>query len=118
MGAVLLPCPVVTVEHALAGYEQVLPDIRERVERRLAPLTNRQRQYLLATAKLSPSHFATLVVFFSVRQAIVPDHVLGHVTAAVRLIAAGALPLGAALGGMVANILSITLPRVRNHGDC
>ncbi len=64
----------------------------------------------LALAVVQAGLFATLVVFFSVRQAIVPDHVLGRVTAAMRLIAAGALPLGAALGGVVANVFGLRAP--------
>jgi predicted MFS family arabinose efflux permease len=54
--------------------------------------------------------FAVLVVFFSLRQAIVPDHLLGRVTAAMRLIGAGALPIGAAFGGIIAGFLGLRAP--------
>lgn len=54
--------------------------------------------------------FAVLVVFFSLRQAIVPDHLLGRVTAAMRLIGVGALPIGAAFGGIIAGFLGLRAP--------
>jgi Na+/melibiose symporter-like transporter len=54
--------------------------------------------------------FATLVDFFSLRQAIVPDYLLGRVTAAMRLIGAGALPIGAAFGGVIAGLLGLRAP--------
>jgi MFS family permease len=41
------------------------------------------------------------VVFGSLRQRIVPNHLLGRVMASFRIISSGALPLGALLGGFV-----------------
>jgi MFS family permease len=41
------------------------------------------------------------VVFGSIRQRIVPNHLLGRVMASFRVISWGALPLGAALGGVL-----------------
>jgi MFS family permease len=41
------------------------------------------------------------IVFGSIRQRIVPNHLLGRVMASFRLISWGALPLGALLGGIV-----------------
>jgi len=43
------------------------------------------------------------VVTVSLRQRIVPNHLLGRVNASYRLCAYGALPVGAALGGLVGN---------------
>ena len=44
----------------------------------------------------------------SLRQRIVPDHLLGRVNAGYRLVAWGTMPLGAALGGVVAARFSLT----------
>ena len=41
------------------------------------------------------------VVFGSIRQRIVPNHLLGRVMASFRVISWGSLPLGALLGGIV-----------------
>ena len=41
------------------------------------------------------------VITVSLRQRIVPDHLLGRVNAGYRLLAWGTMPLGAALGGIV-----------------
>ncbi len=55
-------------------------------------------------------YFAVLVVFFSLRQALVPDEILGRVTGAMRLVGAGALPAGAALGGLTAQWFGLRAP--------
>lgn len=48
------------------------------------------------------------VVFGSIRQRIVPNHLLGRVMASFRVISWGSLPLGALLGGIVAQTLGVT----------
>jgi len=65
-----------------------------------------------ALAVVQAGFFSVLVVFFSLRQAIVPDHLLGRVTGAMRLIGAGALPVGAALGGTIAEVYGLRAPFV------
>jgi MFS family permease len=47
------------------------------------------------------------VVFGSIRQRIVPNHLLGRVMASFRLISWGSLPLGALLGGIVAQTFGV-----------
>src|SRR6185436_9311788 len=47
------------------------------------------------------------VVFGSIRQRIVPNHLLGRVMASFRLISWGSLPLGALLGGLVAQTFGV-----------
>lgn len=47
------------------------------------------------------------VVTVSLRQRIVPDHLLGRVNAGYRLVAWGAMPLGAGLGGVTASVLGL-----------
>jgi MFS family permease len=42
------------------------------------------------------------IVFGSIRQRIVPNHLLGRVMASFRVISWGSLPLGALLGGLIA----------------
>jgi MFS family permease len=51
---------------------------------------------------------AFIVVFGSIRQRIVPDHLLGRVMASFRVISWGALPLGALLGGVVGQTFGLT----------
>ena len=48
------------------------------------------------------------VVFGSIRQRIVPNHLLGRVMASFRVISWGSLPLGALLGGIVAQWFGLT----------
>jgi MFS family permease len=47
------------------------------------------------------------IVFGSIRQRIVPNHLLGRVMASFRLISWGSLPLGALLGGIVGQAFGI-----------
>ena len=47
------------------------------------------------------------VVFGSIRQRIVPNHLLGRVMASFRVISWGALPLGALLGGVIAQTFGL-----------
>lgn len=53
--------------------------------------------------------FAVHVVFFSLDKQSFPT-VLGRVTVAMRLIGAGALPIGAAFGGIIAGFLGLRGP--------
>jgi MFS family permease len=48
------------------------------------------------------------VVFGSIRQRIVPNHLLGRVMASFRVISWGSLPLGALIGGIVGQTLGLT----------
>jgi MFS family permease len=48
------------------------------------------------------------IVTVSIRQRIVPDHLLGRVNAGYRLVAWGTMPLGAGLGGIIANTYGLT----------
>ena len=47
------------------------------------------------------------VITVSLRQRIVPDALLGRVNAGYRLVAWGTMPLGAVLGGAIADLVSI-----------
>jgi MFS family permease len=47
------------------------------------------------------------VVTVSLRQRIIPDELLGRVNSAYRLLGWGSLPIGAALGGLVGELLSV-----------
>lgn len=51
-----------------------------------------------------------VVVLVTLRQVIVPDHFLGRATAAMRVIAIGCMPLGAAVGGLLASRFGLRLP--------
>lgn len=67
----------------------------------------------LAGTALALSSFASTVgnvVVITLRQAAIPDHLLGRVTSAYRLIALGALPLGGLLGGVLASIFGLRAP--------
>ena len=48
------------------------------------------------------------VVFGSIRQRIVPNHLLGRVMASFRVISWGSIPIGALLGGIVAQSFGLT----------
>jgi len=48
------------------------------------------------------------VVFGSIRQRIVPNHLLGRVMASFRVISWGSLPLGALLGGIIGQAFGLT----------
>jgi MFS family permease len=99
----------------------------EPIERHLG----RRRTLLLATAtfpvfSLAPALTANVVVVaaafvvgsalsigwnvitVSLRQRIVPDHLLGRVNAGYRLVAWGTMPIGAALGGFVGQRFGLT----------
>jgi hypothetical protein len=50
------------------------------------------------------------VVGVSLRQAIVPDQLIGRVVSAFRMLGYGAVPLGALLGGVAGRILGVRAP--------
>jgi predicted MFS family arabinose efflux permease len=50
------------------------------------------------------------VVGVSLRQAIVPDRLMGRVVSAFRMLGYGAVPVGAILGGVVARTLGLRAP--------
>lgn len=70
------------------------------------------RPWVAGVAFVLSSFAATLanVVVITLRQAAVPDHLLGRVTSAYRLIALGALPLGGLVGGVTATAFGIRAP--------
>lgn len=47
------------------------------------------------------------VITVSLRQRIVPEHLMGRVNAGYPLLAWGTMPIGAALGGAIAEVFSI-----------
>jgi MFS family permease len=61
-------------------------------------------------AVLGTAMGATMVLGPSVRQAIVPDDLMGRVTATARLIALSAGPLGAVFGGWLAHVAGLRAP--------
>jgi ABC-type transport system involved in multi-copper enzyme maturation permease subunit len=50
------------------------------------------------------------VTIISLRQAIFPDHLLGRVASAYRLVVLGAVPLGALFGGVIARTFNLAAP--------
>lgn len=50
------------------------------------------------------------VIIISLRQAIIPPHLLGRVASAYRLVVLGALPLGAFIGGLLARTANLAAP--------
>lgn len=68
--------------------------------------------WLAATALFGLSAGVTVwnVVSASLRQAMVPDHLMGRVTSVVRLLSAGSQPLGAVLGGVAASTMGLRFP--------
>jgi predicted MFS family arabinose efflux permease len=70
--------------------------------------------YLWATIVALPAGGAAgmlwNVITVSLRQRLVPAHLLGRVTSAYRVVGLGAMPLGAAIGGVVADGLGLRAP--------
>ena len=69
------------------------------------------RNPLVAGGGLALGSFAAMlgnVVTHTLRQRAVPDHLLGRVTSAYRLVGLGALPIGGLLGGIVARYANVT----------
>ena len=64
----------------------------------------------LALALVSFAGTVGNVVVVTLRQASVPDHLLGRVASAYRLVALGALPLGGILGGLIATAFGLRAP--------
>ncbi|MFI5828665.1 MFS transporter [Streptomyces sp. NPDC051578] len=58
----------------------------------------------------------TIVLAASVRQSVVPDELMGRVTAAGRLMALGAAPIGALLGGWLATVAGLRAPYLIGAG--
>jgi MFS family permease len=50
------------------------------------------------------------VVGVSLRQAIVPDRLIGRVVSAFRMLGYGAVPVGAILGGVVGQVFGVRAP--------
>lgn len=65
---------------------------------------------VLALALVGGAGMAWNVVTVSLRQAIVPDRLLGRVTSAYRVVGLGAMPVGAALGGLLGHAYGLHAP--------
>jgi MFS family permease len=50
------------------------------------------------------------VITVSLRQALIPDHLLGRVNSVYRFLGWGSMPIGAALGGVVAGVAGLRAP--------
>jgi predicted MFS family arabinose efflux permease len=64
-------------------------------------------------AMFSLLSFASMVgnvILISLRQSIIPDHLLGRVASGYRLFVSGALPIGALFGGGLARAFGLTAP--------
>jgi MFS family permease len=59
---------------------------------------------------MSSSDMLGNVIIASLRQAIIPGHLLGRVASAYRLVVLGALPLGALAGGLLARATTLATP--------
>ena len=75
-----------------------------------AGLTTSAAVFALFTIGLTASAAVVIIVLTSLRQAIVPNVLLGRATATMRTLTFGAIPLGALLGGAVAAQLGLHAP--------
>jgi len=50
------------------------------------------------------------VITVSLRQSLIPDHLLGRINSVYRLLAWGTMPIGAALGGFLASVFGLASP--------
>jgi MFS family permease len=68
--------------------------------------------WAVAAVTLAEGVFSVVwnVITVSLRQRIIPDHLLGRVNSAYRFVGWGASPLGALAGGLVANALGLRAP--------
>ena len=73
-------------------------------------LTSRVLVVGLMFVVLSMSDMFGNVVIVSLRQELIPTHLLGRVASAYRLVVLGALPLGALIGGVLARGVSLAAP--------
>ena len=66
---------------------------------------------VIGAACATPEHLdQPNVILISLRQSIIPDHLLGRVASGYRLFVLGALPIGALFGGGVARAFGLTAP--------
>jgi MFS family permease len=61
----------------------------------------------VAVVLLGFTNAMTNVLSVSMRQRLVPEHLLGRVNATVRFVGMGAVPLGAVLGGLIGDVISL-----------
>ena len=73
----------------------------------LVPGLTRNLVLVAASGLLTAASTIWNVITVSLRQRIIPDHLLGRVNSAYRLLGWGSMPIGAALGGLVAETLSV-----------
>jgi MFS family permease len=73
-------------------------------------LTSRPVVVSLMFILISMSSMFGNVIIISLRQAIIPDSLLGRVSSAYRLLVLGALPLGAFFGGLLARSVDLSTP--------
>jgi MFS family permease len=73
----------------------------------LVPGLTRNVVIVAASGLLTAAFTIWNVITVSLRQRIIPDHLLGRVNSAYRLLGWGSMPIGAALGGLVAEWLSV-----------
>ncbi|MFP5327347.1 MAG: MFS transporter, partial [Acidimicrobiia bacterium] len=73
----------------------------------LIPGLTRNVAVVAGTGLLAGSAMMWNVITVSLRQRIIPDHLLGRVNSAYRLLGWGSMPIGAALGGVVAEVIGV-----------
>lgn len=73
----------------------------------LVPGLTRNAVLVAASGLLTGAFSIWNVITVSLRQRTIPDHLLGRVNSAYRLLGWGSMPIGAALGGAVAEWLSV-----------
>lgn len=86
---------VLTVSIASFGVSLLVPGVTTNVA------------IVAASGTLAGSAALWNVITVSLRQRIIPDHLLGRVNSAYRLLGWGSMPVGAALGGALAELLSV-----------
>ncbi|HEX7167090.1 MAG TPA: MFS transporter [Acidimicrobiales bacterium] len=73
----------------------------------LIPGLTRNVYIVAATGLLAGSAAMWNVITVSLRQRIIPDHLLGRVNSAYRLLGWGSMPIGAGLGGLLAELTNV-----------
>lgn len=73
-------------------------------------LTNNVWVFAVASVVFGATAVLWNVITVSLRQAVIPDHLLGRVNAVYRFLGWGAMPIGALMGGLLADAFGLRAP--------
>jgi len=107
VGAVIGSALAAPVERALGRTRTLAVSMVLFPLSQVAPALTTSAWWVGLAGMLAGTSIVWNVITVSLRQRIAPDHMLGRVNAGYRLLAWGTMPLGAALGGLSADLLGL-----------